>query len=133
MGSGIARIGLTIEGLVFMAIGTVGLLAGEDERSPFLPEGPLTNFGLLVLGLAVAGAAQQPGPRRVVAWVQAIGFTAKLVSAAAGDPTGLPWHAAPSALVGTVLLILAVMSLSAAEADSPPTQAGGQQGRRPGG
>jgi hypothetical protein len=132
MGSGIARKALTIEGLVFMAIGTVGLLAGKDEHSPFLPESALTNLGLFVLGLAVAGAAQQPGPRRVVAWVQAIGFTAKLVSAA-GSPTELPLHAAPSALVGTGLLILAVMSLSAAEADSPPTRAGGRQGRRPGG
>jgi hypothetical protein len=130
MGSGIARMALTIEGLVFMAIGTVGLLAGEDERSPLLPESPLTNLGLLVLGLAVAGAAQQPGPRRVVAWVQAIGFTAKLVSAASGNPHGLSLHMAPSALAGIVLLALAVMTLSAVEAGSPSTRAGGRGGER---
>ena len=33
MGSGIARLALTIEGMVFMAIGTVGLLANEDKGS----------------------------------------------------------------------------------------------------
>ena len=84
-----------------------------------------------MLGMAIASAAQQAGPRRVVAWVQAIGFTAKLVSAAAGNPIELPWNAAPSALIGTVLLVIAMMSLSAAEGDSPPGRAANRHDRRP--
>lgn len=122
---------MTVEGMVFMAIGTVGLLANEDKNQPLLPESSLTNLGLLALGMAIASAAQRPGPRRVVAWVQAIGFTMKLVPAAAGHPIELPSSAAPSALIGAVLLGLAVLSLSAAEADSPPTRTGDQpNGRR---
>ena len=127
MGAGIVRMALTFEGLVFMAIGTVGLLASEEGHSPFLPDSPLTNLGLLVLGTAIAAAAQQPGPRRVVAWVQAIGFTAKLVSVAAGNPIQLPWHGR-SALVGTILLMIAVMSLSAAE--RAPVGPADRRGRR---
>jgi hypothetical protein len=120
MGSAISRLVLTVEGLLLMAIGMVGLTAAGN--SPLLPDGALTNTGLLVVGMAVLGAAQRPGPRRVVAWVQAIGVTAKLVSAAAGNPVELPWHAGPSALVAALLLGVAALSLSGSEAEDGPSR-----------
>ena len=132
MGSAIVRFALTVEGLLFVAIGAVGLLAtgGRGGDPPLLPDSPLTNAGLLVLGVAVTGAAQRPRTRRLVAWVQAIGITARLVSAATGHPVQLPWKAGPSALVGTLLIALALFSLSATAAERPPTQVAGRGGRR---
>lgn len=126
MGAAISRMALTIEGLLLMAIGMVGLAAtGEDGgQAALLPSSPLTNTGLLVIGLAVLGAAQSPGPRRIVAWVQAVVITSRLVAAARGEPLEAPWHAGPSALVGTLLIAVALLSLSGPGADSPPAGPG---------
>ena len=131
MGAAISRMVLTIEGLLLMAIGMVGLAAtGEHSESPLLPSSSLTNTGLLVLGLLVLGAAQSPGPRRIVAWVQAIFVTLKLISLASGNPDQLPWNAGPSALVSTLLIGLALMTLSGSAPEPPPVAADGRQGRQ---
>ena len=131
MGAAFSRMVLTIEGLLLMAIGMVGLAAaGEHSESPLLPSSSLTNTGLLVFGLLVLGAAQSQGPRRIVAWVQAVFVTLKLISLASGNPDDLPWKAGPSALVSTLLIGLALMTLSSSAPEQPPAAAAGRQGWR---
>jgi uncharacterized membrane protein SirB2 len=118
VGGALTRMALTIEGLLLMAVGTVGLLPEAKDESPWLPTNSLTCLALVVLGITVLGAAQRPGPRRVVAWVQVIGITARLIGIATGHPVDV--SISGSALVGALLVGLALLSVRGRSGPSGP-------------